>query len=81
MDYAKCISDSNLSRKDALWSFLLYIIPRVGYPLPVLTLTEQQCNKIMSPALKAVLPKLHLSKHTAGSIVYGPELYRGLNLP
>ena len=79
MDYAKFISDSNLSRKDALWSFLLYIIPRVGDPLPVLTLTEQQCNKIMSPALKA--PKLHLNKHTAGSIVYGPELYRGLNLP
>ncbi len=35
----------------------------------------------MSPALMAVLPKLHLNHHTARSILYGPELYGGLNLP
>ncbi len=35
----------------------------------------------MSHALMAVLPKLHLNRHTARSIVYGPEIYGGLNLP
>jgi hypothetical protein len=29
----------------------------------------------------AVLPKLHLNRHTGRSILYGPELYGGLNLP
>ncbi len=68
-------------KKEVLWSFLLYFIPRISFSLPVLTLTEQECNKIMSPALMAALPKLHLNRHTARSILYGPELYGGLNLP
>jgi hypothetical protein len=46
-DYAKHIADSTLSREDALWSFLLYFIPRIGFPLPVLALTGQDCNKII----------------------------------
>lgn len=43
---AKHSSCSNLSKEDVLWSFLLYFIPWIGHPLPVLALTEQQCNKI-----------------------------------
>ncbi len=79
--YAGKIAGSNLSREEALGSYLLYFIPQISFPLPVLTLSEQQCKNIQSPALLAVLPKLHFNRHTARSIIHGPELYGGLNLP
>jgi hypothetical protein len=81
IDYGVRLMGSHLNREEALWSYLLYFIPRIGFPLPALSLTEKQCNAIQSPALKGMLPKLHLNQHTARSILYGPELYGGLNLP
>lgn len=62
-------------------SYLQYFIPRIGFPLPVLTLSEQQCKETQSPALRAVLSKLHLNQHTTCSIVHGPEKIGGLNIP
>jgi hypothetical protein len=46
-----------------------------------MSLTEVQCSAILSPALNAVLPKLHMNQHKARSIIYGPEKYGGLYLP
>jgi hypothetical protein len=46
-----------------------------------MTFTEEKCNFIQSPAVNAVLPKLHLNQHTARSIIFGPSEYGGLNLP
>lgn len=47
-----------------------------------MTFTEVQCNQIQSPALNALLPKLHINQKTACSIVHGPLLYGGgMNLP
>jgi len=46
-----------------------------------MTLSEVQCNQIQFPALCAVLPKLHLNRNTAQSIIHGPILYGVMNLP
>jgi len=46
-----------------------------------MTFTELQCNRIQSPAINALLPKLHLNRKTARSIIHGPTLYGGMNLP
>lgn len=86
IDYGARLTGSHLNREEALWSYLHYFIPRIGFPLPALSLIEKQCNSIQSPALKGMLPKLHLNQHTARSILYGPVLYGpelngGLNLP
>ncbi len=35
----------------------------------------------MSPVLMALLPHLHLNRHTARSIILGPEEMGGLSLP
>jgi hypothetical protein len=45
------------------------------------TFTETKCEQILSPALRAVLPKLHLNRNTARSIIHGPVRYGGMNLP
>jgi hypothetical protein len=80
-DYARKITSSNLTRDEALSSFLMYFTPHIGFFFPVLTLTERQFSIIQSPAIRALLPKLHMNCNTFRSIVFSPELYGGLNLP
>lgn len=81
LQYATQIIGSNLSRSSALWSYLLYFIPKLTYLALALALTEQECMKIQSPSVMALLPKLHLNRHTARSIVHGPYKYGGLQIP
>jgi len=80
-EFAQKIGSSFLSRQDAYWAYLLYFIPQIGYSLPVMTFTQDECNFIQSPALCATLSKLHLNQNTARSIIFGPSLYGGLSIP
>jgi hypothetical protein len=80
-EYATAITGSTLTRNAAIWSYVLYYIPKFAYSAPVLTLTEEECVTLQSPALLALLPKLHMNRHTACSIIFGPTLYGGLALP
>jgi hypothetical protein len=59
----------------------MILIPKLRFSLPALTLTEKQCQKIQSPATCAGLPKLHVNRNTARSIVFGPLQYGGIALP
>jgi hypothetical protein len=84
LDYSVKLAHSPLSREGALLSYKLYLIPRLSYPLPALTLSEDFCATLQSPTLMAVvavLPKLHLNRHIARAIVFGPIQYGGLFLP
>jgi len=80
-NYASHVTGSSLNREEAYWSYILYFIQKVGFSLPAMTFMEEKCNFIQSPAVNAVLPKLHLNQHTARSIIFGPSEYGGLNLP
>lgn len=81
LDFAAKLQDSFLPKEAALWSFLLYLRPKITFPIMAMTLSEVQCNQIQFPALCAVLPKLHLNRNTAQSIIHGPILYGVMNLP
>jgi hypothetical protein len=65
LDFAAKIQDSSLSKEAALSSFLLYLRPKITFPIMATTLSKVQCNQIQSPALRAILPKLHLNRNTA----------------
>lgn len=65
----------------AYWSYILYFIPKINYQLPLLSLTIEQCDSLMSIVLQALLSKLHVNRNTARSIVYSPEDYGGMALP
>jgi hypothetical protein len=80
-DYATRLQGSNIYKEAALWSFLLYLTPKLTFPIIALTLSESQCCQIQSPALRALLPKLHLNRNMAWSIIHGPIVYGGMNLP
>jgi hypothetical protein len=79
-DYQTKIASSNLPREAANLSYNVYLLPKLGYPLPALTLTEAQCYTLQSPTLLALLPKLQLNRHIARSIVFGSIKYGGLGL-
>lgn len=80
-DYATRIQSSKISKEAVLWSFLLYLLPKLTFPLIAYTLTEVECNHIQSAALCALLPKLHLNCNTVHSIIHGSVIYGGMNLP
>jgi hypothetical protein len=81
LEYAAKIQASSLSKEEALWSYLLFLLPKLAFPLMAMSLSETQCRRIQAPALQALLPKLHLNRNTARSIIHGPILYGGMNLP
>ncbi len=79
-DYQQRIITSNLPREAALLSYNVYLIPKLGYSLPAMSLSEDTCYSIQAPTLNAVLPKLHLNRNMARSIVFGPIKYGGLSI-
>jgi hypothetical protein len=81
VSFAQKISSSTLSRQDAYWTFMVYFQPPIKYSIPTITISREDCNHIQSPALCAILSKLHLNRHTTRSIVFGHTIYGGLNLP
>jgi len=81
LTYANAITGCRLNKSATLWSYLMYLMPKLTYPTPALTLTQEECQRILSPSLMAVLPKLYVNRHTARSIVHGPESLGGFHLP
>jgi hypothetical protein len=80
-EYYAAVSISTLSPLQAYCSYTMYLRPRLGYPLPCSSLTQAQCRSVQAPALAALLPKLHLNRHTPHAIVFGPLHYGSLCLP
>jgi hypothetical protein len=81
LDYATQIVSSTFTREDALWSYILYFLLKIRFQLPILSLSKMECLAIQVPALRAFLPKIHINRNTARSIIFGPEELGGLALP
>jgi hypothetical protein len=79
--YSIFISSSTLTRDEAYMYYMQYLRPRLIYPLSCCSLAQTQCRNILSPALAALLPKLHLNMHTPHAIIFGDARYGGLRLP
>jgi len=48
-DYYSSVSVSTLTPSEALWSYILYLHPKLTYPLPCSSLTPAQCRFIEAP--------------------------------
>jgi len=81
LDYCSTITGSSLTRQEALTSYIQYLLPKLRFQPPVLSLSQQDCDKLTSMVMAALLPRLHVNRHTARSIIFGPEQYGGLSLP
>jgi len=81
LTYASVVTGTHLSRQEALTSYIQYLLPKLRYQPPLLALTAKQCYTLQSIILQALLPKLHINRHTARSIIHGPSELGGLALP
>ena len=56
------------------------IMKSLQYPLPALTISREQCNKIMNIIKKGLLPKSQISKNIPHAVLFGPKEEGGLGL-
>ena len=56
------------------------IMKGIEWPMASAALSEQQCNRIMQPVLKAGLRAANVQWRLPRALVYGPEQYNGLGL-
>jgi hypothetical protein len=75
------ILPSSLSPNEAYCCLMQYICPKITYTLPCVSLTQAQCQHIQAPILEAILPKLHLNRHTPRAVPFAGSRYGGLGLP
>jgi len=84
LDYAEQfrhqIEESILTPTEAYTCLMLYIKPKITYPFPCVSLTEKQCRHIQAPILEAILPKLHLNRHSPRAVLFAGPRYGGLRI-
>ena len=81
IEWAGKLNRSYLTPAEAMVAYCQVLFPALIYPVAVLALTEEQCDKIVSPAINALLKKINLPITTARLLLYGPPRYGGINLP
>lgn len=79
--FYKQLHQSSMTSSEAYTAFTLYFWPKLLFPLPCSSLSSAQCQNIQAPALAALLPKLHLNKHTSHALLFADYLYGGLRIP
>ena len=75
--WADKVRTSHLKEAEASTALKTTIMKTLEYPLPALSLSRQQCDKIMAPILKAVLPKAGYNRHFSRKLLYGPLSHFG----
>jgi len=81
LDYCTMVKGSTFSRSEALTSYIQYLLPKLRFQPPLLSLSQHECDKLTSMTMQALLPKLHINRNTSRSIVFGGEMYGGIALP
>lgn len=70
----------HLTRFDAQTAFNSTIMKSLDYPLLALTLTNDDCTRIMAPVLKVGLSNMGIYRAMARSLVYAPIKYQGIGI-
>jgi hypothetical protein len=79
--YKDSLQSAFLSPTEAYCSYMTFLRPKLTYPLPCSSLTQKQCRTIQAPALEALLPKLHLNRHTPRAVLFSGPHYGSIDLP
>ena len=79
-EWGSNVRSGHLNRHEAWLALNSTIMRSLLYPLPALTLTEEQCTKIMAPVIAAGLNCLGVSSKMPRKIVYGNKDEFGLGI-
>ena len=74
------ITFSHLNAHEAWVAYHQILIPALVYPLGAIPVNEEDCQRIMGPALKALLPKLGLPATLARDLVHAVPRHGGTDI-
>ena len=78
--FASQISTKKVSKNDALYTYNYSFMKTLEYPMTALSLTENEWNSVVMPALRATLTTAKMAKTFPRKVLYGPDLYQGLEI-
>jgi hypothetical protein len=81
LDYAQALARVHLSKEEAITSYVQHLLPKLRFQMPALSLTKESCDKLLSVIFKAVLPRMHINRNTARSIIHDPIILGGMAIP
>ena len=80
-EWKERIRTGHLPRQLAWQALTTTILPKLHYPLAANTMTEKECNFIMSPVLQGGLSCSGIVRTLPHTLVYGTTKYQGLGIP
>ena len=72
------LTNSTASPQDAYMIYAFRYCPALFYCLKITYFTKKECDKIQSPFINALLPKLRINRHLKRDVVWGPTRFGGL---
>jgi hypothetical protein len=78
---ARYIMEGNLSEVETRHAVVTSIFPRLAWPLPCMSITERDSNRLMRPVLMAALPKMGVVSTLGYDYIYGSSDFQGLGIP
>ena len=74
------VATAFLTEKEVRQVLIQRLVPKLSYPLHLTSFTQKESTKINSIIRKSLLPPMHMNRHTADAVVYGPLEYGGLEI-
>ena len=74
------IRSGHVDRNETWTSLTMVAMKSLEYPLPALTLSENDCIQIMWPLLKSYLPRAGINRHYPRDVLYGQVDKHGIGL-
>ena len=79
-DWAESVRSKLILPSEAWYCLNATIMNTIAYPLTATSLMYDECDSIMQPILKAVLPKARIQRRLPRKLLYGSRRFQGLNL-
>ncbi|GFH56253.1 hypothetical protein CTEN210_12729 [Chaetoceros tenuissimus] len=74
---ASKVHTCTLDRNDSHLLYSTRYKPTISYPLHHTTFTDKECDKLQSPFLRAILPKMGFNRNFPRAVVHGPYALGG----
>jgi hypothetical protein len=79
-DFAESMRTGYLSKNDAWYALTATIMKTLEYPMAAVTLNEREWNYIMTPILRASLPRAGIDRTFPRDILFGPSDMQGFGI-
>ena len=78
VEWGTKVRTGDINRQYAWRAMNMNVVKTLEYPLVVLTLTEEECNYIMTPILEGELPRSGICRNIPWVVLYGDKDHQGL---